>query len=173
MAELAGRPVPARAAALGRGWASWRTRLLGQGRLLESVVLVGPSDRGRGAFRRGRAVPEPAAVEPGSSGFHDRLQFGLQPSNVVDHAQRRALLLAGGHWLPDLGAHEVPRHSHCQERVRRSVVLVMETLGGFPNPRHLPPALPPPRFARPRAMVRPPANFGALPPAAPRAAASR
>jgi hypothetical protein len=30
----------------------------------------------------------------------------------------------------------------------------METLGGFPNPRHLPPTLPPPRFARPRAMVR-------------------
>jgi hypothetical protein len=31
---------------------------------------------------------------------------------------------------------------------------VMETLKGFPNPRHLPPALPPPRFARPRATVR-------------------
>ena len=30
----------------------------------------------------------------------------------------------------------------------------METLAGFPNPRHLPPALPPPRYARPRAMVR-------------------
>ena len=30
----------------------------------------------------------------------------------------------------------------------------METLKGFPNPRHLPPALPPPRYARPRAMVR-------------------
>ena len=30
----------------------------------------------------------------------------------------------------------------------------METLGGFPNPRHLPPTLPPPRYARPRAMVR-------------------
>jgi len=30
----------------------------------------------------------------------------------------------------------------------------MGTLGGFPNPRHLPPALPPPRYARPRAMVR-------------------
>jgi hypothetical protein len=30
----------------------------------------------------------------------------------------------------------------------------MGTLVGFPNPRHLPPTLPPPRFARPRAMVR-------------------
>jgi len=30
----------------------------------------------------------------------------------------------------------------------------MGTLDGFPNPRHLPPALPPPCYARPRAMVR-------------------
>jgi hypothetical protein len=30
----------------------------------------------------------------------------------------------------------------------------METLGGFPCPRHLPPTPPHPRFARPRALVR-------------------
>jgi hypothetical protein len=42
-----------------------------------------------------------------------------------------------------------------QSRGARSVGIIdMETLGGFPCPRHLPPALPPPRFARPRAMVR-------------------
>ena len=37
---------------------------------------------------------------------------------------------------------------------RPSHAIDMETLRGFPCPRYLPPTLPPPRFARPRAMVR-------------------
>ena len=43
------------------------------------------------------------------------------------------------------------RAEHCSAA---SYATEMESLGGFPCPRHLPPTPTHPRFARPRAMVR-------------------
>ncbi len=97
LAEPAGCAVLVAAAASCRVGSAWRAVVLGQRRVLEGLVLVGLADRGCGSVRRGGTLPEPLAVEPGSGGVDDGLQFVIQSPDAVDHVRRGGLLLAGSH----------------------------------------------------------------------------